>query len=210
MTDHTHKISVDQDQEEQRKKTALQESSDQDVSTQEMPLAEQVHEGDAEDTHKEPAVVISLHDVKKTYMIGQTTVNALCGVSLDIHQNEFVAILGPSGSGKSTLMNIIGCLDRPSSGSYLLAGQLVSEMSRAQLARMRNCYLGFVFQSFNLLPRATALKNVEVPLVYAGVPREQREERARQVLQVVGLGERVHHKPTQLSGGQQQRVAIAR
>lgn len=207
MTDHTQKRSGDQDQEDQGKGTALQEQTDQHTLAGDVVLSAETV---GEDSYEERPVLISLRDIEKTYMVGQATVQALGGISLDIRQNEFVAIMGPSGSGKSTIMNIIGCLDRPTSGSYVLAGQLVSEMSRAELARIRNAYLGFVFQSFNLLPRATALKNVEVPLIYAGVARERREALAHQMLELVGLGEREHHKPTQLSGGQQQRVAVAR
>jgi putative ABC transport system ATP-binding protein len=205
MTEHTRSGNIEREKQGKNTAQAVQEQTDPHVRAWKAVLP-------GKDTlvQEEQPVVISLRDVKKTYVIGETTVHALRGVSLEVHQNEFVAIMGPSGSGKSTLMNIIGCLDRPSSGSYTLAGQLVSEMSRAELARVRNTHLGFVFQSFNLLPRATALRNVEVPLVYAGVPREKREVRARQMLDVVGLGERVHHRPTQLSGGQQQRVAIAR
>lgn len=190
---------------------AVQEPPDQPARAREAGISLSNETGvERKLTPEEHPVVISLRNVKKTYVIGQTTVHALRGASLDVRQGEFVAIMGPSGSGKSTLMNILGCLDSPSSGSYTLAGQLVSEMSRAELARVRNTHLGFVFQSFNLLPRATALKNVEIPLVYAGVAREKRAARAREMLEIVGLGERIHHKPTQLSGGQQQRVAIAR
>jgi putative ABC transport system ATP-binding protein len=146
----------------------------------------------------------------KTYGVGSEQLNALDDVSLDIRAAEFVAIMGASGSGKSTLLNILGCLDRPSSGSYLLAGRDVSHLSRSELAQVRNELLGFVFQSFNLLPRTSAVENVELPLMYAGVPRQQRRERARAALEQVGLGDRMQHKPSQLSGGQQQRVAIAR
>ena len=154
--------------------------------------------------------VISIHDVTKSYVIEEVPVIALHGVSLEVQRNEFVTIVGPSGSGKSTLMNLIGCLDRPTSGEYRLVGNLVSRMSRAELARIRNRHIGFVFQGFNLLPRASALANVALPLIYAGVGSAEREERARQMLQLVGLGNRLHHHPMQLSGGQQQRIAIAR
>jgi putative ABC transport system ATP-binding protein len=154
--------------------------------------------------------VLSLKNISKTYLLEQQQVTALGGVSLEVKQGEFVTIVGPSGSGKSTLMNLIGCLDRPSSGEYRLVGQLVSKMSRAELARIRNRRIGFIFQSFNLLPGVTALSNVELPLIYAGIGPVEREVRARQMLQLVGLGNRLSHLPMQLSGGQQQRIAIAR
>ena len=149
-------------------------------------------------------------DLVKTYRLGETELHALDGVSLTVEPGEFVAIMGASGSGKSTLMNILGCLDRPTSGSYTLAGDEVSQLSAAQLAEVRNRTLGFVFQSFNLLSRTTALENVELPLVYAGVRRRERARRAAAALGRVGLGDRLLHHPAQLSGGQQQRVAIAR
>jgi putative ABC transport system ATP-binding protein len=152
--------------------------------------------------------MINLRGITKVYYMGDIEVRALQGVDLDIHDGEFVAIMGPSGSGKSTLMNIIGCLDVPSSGSYLLDGIEVSGMSDDELTAIRNRKLGFVFQSFNLLPRLPAVEQVEVPMIYARTPN--RRERAMQALERVGLGERFHHKPTELSGGQQQRVAIAR
>ncbi len=155
-----------------------------------------------------PAIVV--RDLTKTYLLGQTRVRALRGVSLEINYGEFVAIMGPSGSGKSTFMNLVGCLDRPTSGDYLLAGTSVSKMSADQLADIRNRRIGFVFQGFNLLSRATALKNVALPLVYAGYEREEQEFRALKMLGLVGLRSRAHHRPLQLSGGQQQRVAIAR
>lgn len=155
--------------------------------------------------------VIVVRNLTKTYVLGKkTSVQALRGVSLEVHPGEFVTIMGPSGSGKSTFMNLLGCLDRPTLGEYWLAGKLVSSLSNDQLARMRNQLLGFVFQGFNLLGRATAVKNVALPMVYTGLPRRERERRARTVLHLVGLGERVDHKPSELSGGQQQRVAIAR
>jgi putative ABC transport system ATP-binding protein len=154
--------------------------------------------------------VIELDDVSKVYPLGDAPLRALDHVSLAVEQGEFVAIMGSSGSGKSTLMNIIGCLDRPTSGRYRLAGREVSELSRAELATIRNQTLGFVFQSFNLLPRTSATANVELPLVYGGVSGRERQERARAALVRVGLGDRLDHRPAQLSGGQQQRVAIAR
>jgi putative ABC transport system ATP-binding protein len=154
--------------------------------------------------------LIEARDLVKTYTMGSTTVHALHGVSLDIAEGEFVAIMGASGSGKSTLMNILGCLDQPSSGQYRLAGEEVETMASDQLASIRNRRIGFVFQQFNLLPRTSALENVELPMVYAGVKAEQRRARAMAALQKVGLGERYMHTPSELSGGQQQRVAIAR
>ncbi len=156
------------------------------------------------------APVIAVHNLAKTYMLGQNRVRALRGVSLEVRSGEFVAVMGPSGSGKSTFMNMIGCLDRPTQGEYWLAGKLVSHMSNDELADVRNRLIGFVFQGFNLLSRSTALSNVALPMVYAGMPREQRIRRAQRVLRLVGLEKRMDHKPSQLSGGQQQRVAIAR
>jgi putative ABC transport system ATP-binding protein len=163
---------------------------------------------DSRDVAETP--VISVRNLTKTYLAGANSVRALRGVSLEIHRGEFVAVMGPSGSGKSTFMNLLGCLDRPTSGQYLLMGTAVSSMTPDQLADVRNRRLGFVFQGFNLLPRASALANVALPMVYEGVPKEARERRARRALQLVGLGNRVDHRPSQLSGGQQQRVAIAR
>ncbi|MBI5035129.1 MAG: ABC transporter ATP-binding protein [Chloroflexi bacterium] len=154
------------------------------------------------------SAVIEIRDVKKIYRMGDVEVPALDGVSLDIHQGEMVSIIGPSGSGKSTLMNIIGCLDTPTSGSYTLDGVDVSKMSDDEQAMIRNKKIGFVFQQFNLLPRTPAVDQVELPMVYAGTP--DRKKRATAALESVGLGERIHHRPTELSGGQQQRVAIAR
>jgi putative ABC transport system ATP-binding protein len=156
------------------------------------------------------APVILLADVTKVYETGDVALRALDGVSLRVDDGEFIAIMGSSGSGKSTLMNIIGCLDRPTAGSYVLAGRHVSGMSRSQLAKIRNGMLGFVFQQFNLLARTTALENVELPLEYAGVGLRLRRRRATDALERVGLGDRLAHHPNQLSGGQQQRVAIAR
>ena len=155
-----------------------------------------------------PLVVAT--DLTKVYVLGDTELRALDGVSLTVDRGEFVAIMGASGSGKSTLMNVLGCLDRPTSGSYTLDGQEVSRLNRGQLAEMRNRTIGFIFQSFNLLARTSALENVELPLVYAGLPRRERRERSRIALERVGLGGRLDHRPSQLSGGQQQRVAIAR
>ena len=154
--------------------------------------------------------VVSVRNLKKTYVLGQTRVHALRGISLDVYPGEFVAVMGPSGSGKSTFMNLIGCLDRPTEGEYWLAGRLVSSLSSDELADIRNRLIGFVFQGFNLLSRASALSNVALPMLYAGLSKEEREHRARRVLKLVGLGSRMGHKPSQLSGGQQQRVAIAR
>jgi putative ABC transport system ATP-binding protein len=155
-------------------------------------------------------VLVSLDRVGKVYTNGDTTLHALRDVSLRIDEGEFVAIMGTSGSGKSTLMNVLGCLDQPTSGEYKLSGQRVAGMNREQLASIRNRLLGFVFQSFNLLARTSAVENVELPLLYAGVGSRERKRRARAALERVGLGERLHHHPNQMSGGQQQRVAIAR
>jgi putative ABC transport system ATP-binding protein len=156
------------------------------------------------------AVVIEVADVTKTHRGGEVSVQALRGVSLVVHEGEFVAIMGPSGSGKTTLLGILGCLDRPSEGSYKLDGEEVGGLSETKRAHVRGQRIGFVFQAFNLLPRSTALKNVELPLVYAGVSSHQRRGRSLQALAEVGLAERANHRPNQLSGGEQQRVAIAR
>ncbi len=155
-------------------------------------------------------VVICAEDLWKTYEMGSEQVHALRGVSLEIRKGEYTAIMGPSGSGKSTLMNLIGCLDSPTKGAYWLAGRLVSDLDDDELAYIRNKEIGFVFQTFNLLPRATALHNVELPMIYNGTPSEERQERARKALQQVELGERMMHRPNELSGGQRQRVAVAR
>ena len=155
-------------------------------------------------------VVIQIVDLTREYLMGAERVQALRGVSLEIRRNEYVAIMGPSGSGKSTMMNLLGCLDTPSTGEYWLNGQEVSRMPDDALARVRNKEIGFVFQTFNLLPRASALQNVELPLVYAGVSARERRDRSRHALERVGLGNRVDHRPNELSGGQRQRVAIAR
>jgi putative ABC transport system ATP-binding protein len=154
--------------------------------------------------------LIDLKQIFKTYQMGFTQINALNGLNCEIGEGEYVALMGPSGSGKSTLMNVIGCLDSPTSGSYLLNGNDVSKMSEDDLAKVRNLEIGFVFQSFNLLPRTSALENVALPLVYAGVGKKERLDRAQIVLEKVGLGDRGDHKPNELSGGQRQRVAIAR
>ncbi len=154
--------------------------------------------------------VIQIENLTRTYQMGETEVRALAGVSLQVQRNEYIAIMGPSGSGKSTLMNMIGCLDTPSSGEYILNGNRVSQMDDSDLAEIRNREIGFVFQTFNLLPRTSCLANVELPLIYAGIKAFDRKERALEVLDKVGLGDRVDHKPNELSGGQRQRVAIAR
>jgi putative ABC transport system ATP-binding protein len=157
-----------------------------------------------------PDIVILTHKLAREYLMGAEVVHALRGVDIQIKKNEYVACMGPSGSGKSTLMNLIGCLDTPTAGEYWLNGQKVSDLSDDELARIRNKEIGFVFQTFNLLPRADALHNVELPLIYAGMGAKERRERAARSLQQVGLGDRMDHKPNELSGGQRQRVAIAR
>jgi putative ABC transport system ATP-binding protein len=159
---------------------------------------------------KREGVIIRTFDLWKTYVMGDQEIHAVSGVDIEIRKGEYVAIMGPSGSGKSTLMNLIGCLDTPTSGLYYLNGKLVSDMDDDELARIRNKEIGFVFQTFNLLPRATALHNVELPLIYAGMPSDERLERAKVALRAVDLEPRMYHKPSELSGGQRQRVAIAR
>ncbi len=156
------------------------------------------------------SVIIDINDVRKRYQMGAQTVHALRGVSLTINKNEYVALMGPSGSGKSTLMNMLGCLDTPTSGDYILNQQNVSTLVDDELAAIRNKEIGFVFQTFNLIPRLSALENVALPLVYSGMKKSTRLEKARKVLESVGLGDRVDHKPNELSGGQRQRVAVAR
>jgi len=155
-------------------------------------------------------MLIHIRDLHRVYQVGDSEVRALDGVDLDIEANEYVAIMGPSGSGKSTLMNIVGCLDTPTKGSYVLKEKEIAERTDDELAQIRNQEIGFVFQTFNLLPRADALHNVELPLVYAGLRHEERRRRAKEALELVGLGDRMTHKPNELSGGQRQRVAIAR
>jgi putative ABC transport system ATP-binding protein len=154
--------------------------------------------------------VIRIENLTRFYTIGEETVRALNGINLSIQKNEYVALMGPSGSGKSTLMNIIGCLDTPTSGEYFLNGPNVAQLSDSELAAIRNKEIGFVFQTFNLLPRLTALQNVALPLVYAGIPESERLKKAKEVLEQVGLGDRIKHRPNELSGGQRQRVAVAR
>ncbi|MEG1935316.1 MAG: ABC transporter ATP-binding protein [Rikenellaceae bacterium] len=161
-----------------------------------------------EHTNKEPVIEIS--GIGKTYIVGDQKVDALKEVSVTIYHNDYVAIMGPSGSGKSTLMNILGCLDSPSRGTYILSGTNVSDMDDNDLAEVRNKKIGFIFQTFNLLPRYDAVGNVALPLIYAGVPKKKRIERAHEVLEDVGLTDRMHHKPNEMSGGQRQRVAVAR
>ena len=159
---------------------------------------------------KRDGIVIRTYDLWKTYIMGDQEIHAVSGVDIEIRRGEYVAIMGPSGSGKSTLMNLIGCLDTPTRGQYYINGRLVSDMNDDELARIRNKEIGFVFQTFNLLPRATSLHNVELPLIYSGMSAETRLARAKQALEQVDLAQRMHHKPNELSGGQRQRVAVAR
>jgi putative ABC transport system ATP-binding protein len=159
---------------------------------------------------KRDGIVIRTYALRKTYVMGDQEIHAVDGVDVEIHQGEYVAIMGPSGSGKSTLMNLIGCLDTPTGGEYYINGRLVSDMNDDELARIRNKEIGFVFQTFNLLPRASALHNVELPLIYSGIPADRRSQMAQDSLTQVDLERRMHHKPSELSGGQRQRVAVAR
>ena len=173
-------------------------------------MATAVYEQDVGEQLRQSGVVIRTYDLWKTYVMGSEEIHAVSGVSTEIKKGEYVAIMGPSGSGKSTLMNLIGCLDTASSGKYYINGHLVSDLSDDELARIRNKEIGFVFQTFNLLPRATALHNVELPLIYSGAGAEERIERAKQTLANVDLQDRMYHRPNELSGGQRQRVAVAR
>jgi putative ABC transport system ATP-binding protein len=175
-----------------------------------MAQAEVIDKTERGEQLKRDGIIIRTWDLRKTYVMGDQEIHAVSGIDIEIKKGEYVAIMGPSGSGKSTLMNLIGCLDTPTSGLYYLAGKLVSDMDDDELARIRNKEIGFIFQSFNLLARATAVHNVELPLIYAGVPRSIREERAKAALEAVDLGSRMFHKPSELSGGQRQRVAVAR
>jgi len=174
------------------------------------PIEERLEHGDLLAHDAVPAALISMRDIWKTYQMGSEELHALRGVSFDVQRGEYVAIIGPSGSGKSTLMNLIGCLDTPSQGRYWINSKLVSDMDDDELARIRNKEIGFVFQTFNLLARATALHNVELPLIYAGISSADRREKAEASLRAVELGDRMTHRPNELSGGQRQRVAIAR
>ncbi len=178
-----------------------------DTAVQELSAEQRERRGEQ---LKREGIVIRTYDLWKTYIMGEQEIHAVSGVDIEIRRGEYVAIMGPSGSGKSTLMNLIGCLDTPTKGLYYLNGKLASDMEDDELARIRNKEIGFVFQTFNLLARATALHNVELPLIYAGIPSQERLGRARDALRAVDLEPRMHHKPNELSGGQRQRVAIAR
>ena len=173
-------------------------------------MSTELRAGEAPAALDSDGALIHAEDLWRTYVMGAEEIHALRGVTFDVRAGEYLAIMGPSGSGKSTLMNLIGCLDTPSRGTYVLRGKVVSEMNDDELAEVRNREIGFVFQTFNLLPRATALHNVELPMVYAGIPKQERIEKARHALEMVDLGPRVGHRPNALSGGQRQRVAIAR
>ena len=173
-------------------------------------MAGVLEQADLGEQLKRQGIVIRTYDLWKTYVMGDQEIHAVSGVDVEIHRGEYVAIMGPSGSGKSTLMNLIGCLDTPSKGQYYINGRLVSDMDDDELARIRNKEIGFVFQTFNLLPRATALHNVELPLIYAGISSDTRIQRAKHALVQVDLEPRMYHKPNELSGGQRQRVAVAR
>jgi putative ABC transport system ATP-binding protein len=175
-----------------------------------MATVAEVSAAERGDQLKREGVVIRTYDLWKTYIMGDQEINAVSGVDVEIRRGEYVAIMGPSGSGKSTLMNLIGCLDTPTRGEYFINGKLVSAMSDDELARIRNKEIGFVFQTFNLLPRATALHNVELPLIYSGMPAADRQQKAIRALEQVDLAKRMYHKPNELSGGQRQRVAVAR
>jgi putative ABC transport system ATP-binding protein len=173
-------------------------------------MAEAAIHADQGEQLRQRGIVICTYDLWKTYQMGSEQIHAVSGVSVEVNRGEYVALMGPSGSGKSTLMNLIGCLDTATAGQYYVNGQLVSDLSDDELARIRNKEIGFIFQTFNLLPRATALHNVELPLIYNGTPAAERAVRAREVLTKVELADRMHHKPNELSGGQRQRVAVAR
>ena len=175
-----------------------------------MPTAVEKEQIERGEQLKRDGIVIRTYDLWKTYVMGDQEIHAVSGVNIEIKRGEYVAIMGPSGSGKSTLMNLIGCLDTPTKGQYYINGNLVSEMTDDELARIRNKEIGFVFQTFNLLPRATSLHNVELPLIYSGMPSAQRLERAKLAMRQVDLEARMYHKPNELSGGQRQRVAVAR
>ena len=188
----------------------MSEATLADTTTATAPIEQRLEHGDLLAHDAVPAALISMRDIWKTYQMGSEELHALRGVSFDVQRGEYVAIIGPSGSGKSTLMNLIGCLDTPSQGRYWINSKLVSDMDDDELARIRNKEIGFVFQTFNLLARATALHNVELPLIYAGISSGDRHEKARASLIAVELGDRMTHRPNELSGGQRQRVAIAR